>query len=185
MALPRLLGEDVQHAVQVVENHPAGRSPPLHAAGQQLVLAYHHNSTSGSNLVRLAGYSPTPTSSGTDHWHGDWVSWNLAGLRGEAYAWDWEYSDPSAPVGFDLLHWHFQHRLAQDDGNLENATLTLDRATTGLAALGVPPAGQRLTASLYLLEMLTRALGLAADGNGWNPKLYPSLLHVAARRDWP
>ena len=42
--------------------------------GQQLVLAYHHNSTSGSNLVRLAGYSPTPTSSGTDHWHGDWVS---------------------------------------------------------------------------------------------------------------
>jgi hypothetical protein len=115
-------------------------------------------------------------------WHGDWVSWNLGGTDGEAYSWDWEYSDRCVPVGFDLLHWHFQHRLAETDGTVVNATQTLDEVTSRLSVLRVPAENQRLVASLYLLEMLTRALVLAAHGHGWNPKLYPAMLAVVGDR---
>ena len=41
--------------------------------------------------------------------HGDWTPWNLATspTRG-LVAWDWEYSEPDAPVGLDELHSRFQ-----------------------------------------------------------------------------
>jgi len=41
-------------------------------------------------------------------WHGDWVPWNLARSRRGLVAWDWEYSEPGAPVGLDETHETFQ-----------------------------------------------------------------------------
>lgn len=112
-------------------------------------------------------------------WHGDWVSWNLAVSASGASAWDWEYSAPSVPVGFDLLHWHFQQRLAGRGGTLDTAAAELGVRLPGLAVLGVPQAAWRFVGDLYLLEMLTRAAGLAAEGSGWNPKLHPRLITFA------
>jgi hypothetical protein len=95
--------------------------------------------------------------------------------------WDWEYSAPQAPVGFDLLHWHFQSSLADPAATLDTAAEALARRMPGLERLGLAPASHRLVADLYLLEMLTRAVGLAAEGSGWNPKLYPRLISFATR----
>lgn len=41
-------------------------------------------------------------------WHGDWVPWNLARCRRGLIAWDWEYSEPAAPVGLDEVHAAYQ-----------------------------------------------------------------------------
>lgn len=41
-------------------------------------------------------------------WHGDWVPWNLARSRRGLVAWDWEYSEPGAPVGLDEVHGAYQ-----------------------------------------------------------------------------
>jgi hypothetical protein len=49
---------------------------------------------------------------GTEHawarWHGDWVPWNLARCHRGLIAWDWEYSEPGAPVGLDEVHGRYQ-----------------------------------------------------------------------------
>lgn len=115
-------------------------------------------------------------------WHGDWVSWNLALSPSGASAWDWEYSAPSVPVGFDLLHWHFQTRLAGSDATLDSAADELAVRLPGLGTLGVDEPAWRLVGELYLLEMLTRAVGLAAEGSGWNAKLHPRLISFAQDR---
>ena len=115
-------------------------------------------------------------------WHGDWVAWNLALTGRGVAAWDWEYSAPDAPVGFDLLHWHFQHRLAAPGGNLDTAATELAARLPGLGTLAVPETARELVADLYLVEMLTRATGLAAEGSGWNPKLHPRLITFARER---
>jgi hypothetical protein len=41
-------------------------------------------------------------------WHGDWVPWNLARCHRGLVAWDWEYSEPGAPVGLDEVHAAYQ-----------------------------------------------------------------------------
>ena len=41
-------------------------------------------------------------------WHGDWVPWNLARCHRGLIAWDWEYSEPGAPVGLDETHFAYQ-----------------------------------------------------------------------------
>ncbi|MGI8755453.1 MAG: hypothetical protein ACR2MB_06245 [Acidimicrobiales bacterium] len=49
---------------------------------------------------------------GEDHawarWHGDWVPWNQARCHLGLVAWDWEYSEPGAPVGLDEVHGRYQ-----------------------------------------------------------------------------
>ncbi|HWL99377.1 MAG TPA: hypothetical protein VNP20_18695 [Nocardioidaceae bacterium] len=113
-------------------------------------------------------------------WHGDWTRWNVVEADGAALAWDWEFSEPSVPVGFDLMHWHFQQSLAHPQGSLDAAVHSVYAAAPVLAAVGVHPARRRLVASLYLIEILTRACRLNAQGGGWNPRVYPDALEVAA-----
>jgi hypothetical protein len=115
-------------------------------------------------------------------WHGDWVAWNLASTASGGAVWDWEYSAPTVPAGFDLCHWYFQTRLAATDGNLDNAAAAIDQHAAGLRTLGVPPEAWDLVADLYLLEMLVRATSLAAEGSGWNSKLHPRLVSFARER---
>ena len=116
-------------------------------------------------------------------WHGDYVPGNLGRTHDGPVAWDWEYSDPDVPVGFDLLHWHFQDRLSPDDGNLVDASQAVDAESHRLSRLGVEPGSHRLVASLYLLEMFTRSVRMAAAGAGWNRKYESGLVEIANRRD--
>ena len=112
-------------------------------------------------------------------WHGDWVAWNMAATSVGGAVWDWEYSAPSVPLGFDVCHWYFQTRLAAADGTLDRAAAELDTRLSALGALGVPREAWRLVGDLYVLEMLLRATCLASEGSGWNPKLHPRLIGFA------
>lgn len=132
----------------------------------------------GEWLHRLERHG-TPLAFG--RWHGDWVPWNLGQLRSRPAAWDWEHSAADVPIGFDLLHWHFQQKLSTSD--LPAAVATTDKASHQLAVLGVPPASHALVVSLYLLEMFVRNTKLSVGGGGWNPKIHPAMLAVAANRD--
>lgn len=128
----------------------------------------------------LSRLEQDPTPVGYGRWHGDWVPWNLARTSLGGAVWDWEYSAAEVPVGFDLLHWHFQTSLADPAGTLDQASADVRSRLAGLSALGVAPSQHKLVADLYLLEMLTRATGLAAEGSGWNPKLHPRLISFAS-----
>lgn len=116
-------------------------------------------------------------------WHGDFVPWNLGRGPTRTVAWDWEFSSDQVPLGFDLLHWHFQHRLSPANARLSAAVAVAEQAASRLSVLGVPPDSHRLVTSLYLLEMFTRNTRMAALGSGWNPKYHPAMLDVAASRD--
>ena len=113
-------------------------------------------------------------------WHGDWIPWNLGRVSHTTVAWDWEYSAPSAPLGFDLVHWHFQSRLAKTDGTLSSATQAAWQNAGQLSQVGVPVEHHRLVVAAYLIEILTRAAQLAGQGAGWNAKLRPEIRDLAA-----
>jgi hypothetical protein len=117
------------------------------------------------------------------HWHGDWVPWNLGAHRGRLYAWDWENSGPGRPVGFDLAHRAFHSALSLRGCPVPEAagemTAALDRYGD---AAGLDPAGRRLVADAYLIELWLRTAELAAGGGGWSAKLHPALLHLLADR---
>ena len=61
-------------------------------------------------------------------WHGDWVPWNLARSGRGLVAWDWEYSEPGAPVGLDELHCIYQVARHRRGGQVQDA-LGLVRAS--------------------------------------------------------
>ncbi len=114
-------------------------------------------------------------------WHGDWTPHNLGHAGARVAAWDWEHSRVGVPIGFDTLHWHFQRRLVKSD-----LTAAVREVRTRSAQLGnqcVPVTAQGLVASLYLLEMFVRTVKLAVGGGGWNARVYPQMLDVAARMD--
>lgn len=57
-------------------------------------------------LDRIEQRHRAPVSWG--RWHGDWVPWNLARCSRGLVAWDWEHSEPGAPVGLDEVHGAYQ-----------------------------------------------------------------------------
>lgn len=78
-------------------------------------------------------------------WHGDWSPWNMGKLRnGRLIVWDWERATIGTPVGFDLLHLHYQY----GDG--------FDAAQLPMAELGVSSMQKRLTTIAYFLELAAR-----------------------------
>jgi hypothetical protein len=113
--------------------------------------------------------------------HGDWIPDNLGQSSAGLAVWDWEHSLDDAPVGSDLLHWHF--KAGMDAGGLLAAVAAVDAAAPKLGALGVPLQCQELVASLYLLHAFVRRLRLAVGGGGWNARWYPGLISVARSRD--
>lgn len=129
----------------------------------------------------LARLEQVRTSLTFGRWHGDWVPWNLGQLRSRPAAWDWEHSAADVPVGFDPLHWHFHQKLASTD--LPAAVAVIDKVSGQLAAFGVPRESHGLVVSLYLLEIFVRNSKLSVGGGGWNPKVYPAMLSIAADRD--
>jgi len=78
-------------------------------------------------------------------WHGDWSPWNMGkSSNGELFVWDWERTTIGVPVGFDLLHLHFQYGSG------------LDGADDDLRELDVPDTHHDLLKQLYLFEVCAR-----------------------------
>ncbi len=61
-------------------------------------------------------------------WHGDWVPWNLARSSRGLVAWDWEYSEPGAPVGLDEVHCAYQHERVLRGRPVAEALATVRRS---------------------------------------------------------
>lgn len=90
--------------------------------------------------------------------HGDWSCWNMARSRaaGGLAVWDWEFSEPSAPLGLDRSNWHF----AFDTGV---RGLSTAESAARLRALPTEVADPR-SRELYLLDMAARRTSLGAGG---------------------
>ena len=86
--------------------------------------------------------------------HGDWVEWNLATLERDLYAWDWAYSAPTMPFGFDVLHHpYLRYRVV---GGLDAGTAgrrALADAAPALRSLGVGPELHAPLVALLQLEL--------------------------------
>ncbi len=81
----------------------------------------------------------------TSAWHGDWSPWNMGiSTSDELFVWDWERTTIGVPVGFDLLHLHYQYGAG------------LDAADEDLRSLEVPDPHHALVKSLYLFEVCAR-----------------------------
>lgn len=106
-------------------------------------------------------------------WHGDWVPWNLATVRGALHAWDWAYSASPVPFGFDALHFTYLPRqvLGGMTPDAASAAATPE-AEVALRALDVPADRWAAIRALHRLEIdlreararLTRISAGAFDG---------------------
>jgi hypothetical protein len=114
--------------------------------------------------------------------HGDWVPWNLGKTSSALHAWDWEYSSPDVPLGFDVLHWHFQTTLANQSRSLAQAVDAVDSAAEGLGRLGLPLESRNTVASAYVLDILVRSVRQAALDGAWNPRIRIDMIAVAEQR---
>jgi hypothetical protein len=115
-------------------------------------------------------------------WHGDWVPWNLAMYGPHVYAWDWENSGDSVPLGFDVVHFYFQSAFIRDRLRLTDA-IRRSRAASSepLRRLGIPDSLVGLVRTLYLLEVGFRAEEVGRLGGKPNPDLYPAILEILRR----
>ncbi|MCU1368829.1 MAG: hypothetical protein JWO77_23 [Ilumatobacteraceae bacterium] len=66
-------------------------------------------------------------------WHGDWVPWNLARCHRGLIAWDWEYSEPGAPVGLDEVHGRYQQAHVVEGRTIADALAEAHRGEGWLA----------------------------------------------------
>jgi hypothetical protein len=90
-------------------------------------------------------------------WHGDWVEWNLATADHRLYAWDWAYSAPDVPFGFDLLQFfHLRHRVLREEAPDRALTHAADDARPGLRELGIPDDEARAVIALHRIEVALR-----------------------------
>jgi hypothetical protein len=111
-------------------------------------------------------------------WHGDFVPWNLAWANDRLFAWDWESSEPDAPVGFDALHFYFQIAFVAKRLPLEEATQAALRAGPALTSLGVPAAAHRLLAALHLLEVIVSQALADGGATGRDSRSHPTVMRV-------
>jgi hypothetical protein len=76
-------------------------------------------------------------------WHGDWVPWNLARCHRGLVAWDWEYSEPGAPVGLDEVHGAYQQARVVEARPIAEALAVARGAAVELVRTGTSPASAR------------------------------------------
>ena len=105
--------------------------------------------------------------------HGDWVPWNIATAGDAVYVFDWEHWSRDAPVGLDLLYWHFQVSFVT---RRKDVASSLERAVHAsgddLALLGVGRENLSLLARLLLVELAARAVEGVAAGAPENPRFH-------------
>ena len=91
--------------------------------------------------------------------HGDWSPWNLAWLGDSRLAvWDWEYSEPLAPLGLDEWGWTFAHDVSVRGRTAWQAGRRL-RAAAGATS------SSAVAAELLLVDLLVRRAAQAAGGD--------------------
>ncbi len=112
-------------------------------------------------------------------WHGDFVPWNLATLRGQTFAWDWESSASDAPIGFDAVHFHFQVAfVARRRPLVEAAAIAARDARPALGALGVAAGNHRLISRLHLVELFIRHEQARSAAGAADGRFYPDVARV-------
>ncbi|HEY5357634.1 MAG TPA: hypothetical protein VIJ82_08075 [Streptosporangiaceae bacterium] len=115
-------------------------------------------------------------------WHGDLVPWNLARIGPRLYAWDWESSAPDAPLGFDVLHFHFQVAFVAWRYPLEQAVpYAVRTAAPTLAELGLPASACGLMATLHLVELFLRHEEARSSAGDIDERFYPVVEQVLDR----
>ena len=109
-----------------------------------------------AELDRVAGeHGDAETTFG--RWHGDWVEWNLARAGDRLYAWDWAYSEPDVPFGFDLLQFfHLRHRVLREEAPDVALAHAAADARPGLRELGIPDDEVDAVVALHRIEVLLR-----------------------------
>lgn len=116
-------------------------------------------------------------------WHGDLSPWNVAWVNRHLFIVDWEHARDDVPVGFDVVHFHFQVAFARDRRDVETAaTTSLERSASSLAELGIPPPLVEAVGKLHLAEIFLRAHAAAMLGGPASPRLYRPLLAAISRR---
>ena len=74
------------------------------------------------------------------------------------YVWDWEYSRPDRPLGFDLLHFFFQDAFVVPGRNRRRRVRgSGERAESGLRRLGIEAEARLALRRLHRLEVRLRA----------------------------
>jgi hypothetical protein len=87
-------------------------------------------------------------------WHGDWTPWNTGGTSSSpVILWDWERTEPNAPVGFDPLNYSLQPTLVRRRENMGHA---IEAAGADMDAIGVPKGHQAPIIWWYTLEVIAR-----------------------------
>lgn len=90
-------------------------------------------------------------------WHGDFVEWNLGTDHGRLFAWDWAYSAPRVPLGFDAMHFSFlRHEVLGGISRAQASKLAAEEAAPALHALGLDDDAQRAVVMLHRLEVELR-----------------------------
>jgi hypothetical protein len=124
-------------------------------------------------------YGQVPMTFGA--WHGDLVPWNLARSGSRLYAWDWEYSMPCVPLGFDAVHFHFQVAFVSRQLPLDQAVaLAADRAADVLRKLGLPAPVRPLISALHVLELAIRHEEARVITGDADERFYPAVTDVLA-----
>jgi hypothetical protein len=116
-------------------------------------------------------------------WHGDLAPWNLARNGSRLYAWDWESSAPCAPLGFDVVHFHYSVAfIAQRRPLAEAAAVAAGSAGAVLDALGVPERAHRLVALLHMVELAVSHEEARRSTGDVDDRFYPAALGVIGRQ---
>ncbi len=98
-------------------------------------------------------------------WHGDLTPWNTLTGRDRALVWDWEFAAEGRPVGFDLLHVHFETTRRGGSDATRPALVSVDADAEALLAPAAQLAPPEAVVDLYLLELLARETLLQAGGD--------------------
>jgi hypothetical protein len=193
LRVPRLLvgGHLGERALCVTEPLPGNARRPserhLPAAGALAALARRDDRTgpwTDSPMAQRLG-AVTPSGPGTrllleqatalggttvrtGWWHGDWVPWNLAVVGDATWAFDWEYAEPGAPIGLDLVHHAFQRSLIEHGRPLAAAC---EAARVVAAGLMRRPAEQQLLTVVHHLALAARCEQATANGLDPDPRL--------------
>ena len=105
----------------------------------------------------------------TGAWHGDWSPWNMGYDRsGTLNIWDWERAAVGVPVGFDLLHLHYQYGEGFASANAD------------MARMDIPAEHNRLLRRLYLFELCARHSEASALGTDRHATVVSELAKVIA-----
>jgi hypothetical protein len=149
----------------------------LVADSRRLVMTGARSAGVLERLVDDIGERHLGVELGFGRWHGDWVTWNLALADGVLWAWDWEYSDPSVPVGLDVVHHLFQESfVGAGRPMITGMEVARREAEAILPALGLTRPEIDATVALHRAELLRRDASAEALGATPDRRLEPVAL---------